>query len=122
VAGGIPSPRADHCEAVAEMALAMLRESGARRAGESRLRLRIGIDTGPVVAGVIGRRKFIYDLWGDTVNTASRMESHGVPGAIQVTERVYERLCDRYRLEPREPIEVKGKGTMRTWFLLGPRT
>jgi class 3 adenylate cyclase len=121
VAGGIPTPRGDHCEAVAEMALAMLRECDGRRAGGSGLRLRIGIDTGPVVAGVIGRRKFIYDLWGDTVNTASRMESHGAPGSIQVTERVHARLCDRYHLEPREPIEVKGKGPMRTWLLVGPR-
>ncbi|MGZ8571014.1 MAG: adenylate/guanylate cyclase domain-containing protein, partial [Actinomycetota bacterium] len=91
-----------------------------RRVGAHDLRLRIGIDTGPVVAGVIGRRKFIYDLWGDTVNTASRMESHGVPGAIQVTERVRDALCDRYRFEARDPIDVKGKGPMTTWFLLGP--
>lgn len=80
--------------------------------------VRIGVDTGPVVAGVIGRRKFIYDLWGDTVNTASRMESHGVPGSIQVTERVHDRLCDRYRFEAREPVDVKGKGIMRAWILL----
>jgi adenylate cyclase len=119
VAGGIPVARRYHCEAVADMALAMLRECDGRRAGANSLRLRIGVDTGPVVAGVIGRRKFIYDLWGDTVNTASRMESHGVPGSIQVTERVHERLCDRYRFEPREPIDVKGKGIMPAWILLG---
>ena len=83
--------------------------------------MRIGIDTGPVVAGVIGRAKFIYDLWGDTVNTASRMESHGVPGAIQVTERAYERLRDRYDLRRRGTIEVKGKGPMTTYLLLGRR-
>jgi adenylate cyclase len=71
-----------------------------------------------VVPGVIGRRNFIYDLWGDTVNTASRMESHGLPGSIQVTERVHDRLCDRYRFESREPIDVKGKGIMRAWILL----
>jgi adenylate cyclase len=81
------------------------------------LRLQIGFDTGPVVAGVIGRRKFIYDLWGDTVNTASRMESHGVPGAIQVTARVHDHLRDRYVFEPRGTIEVKGKGPMSTWLL-----
>jgi class 3 adenylate cyclase len=84
VASGIPTPRPDHVQAVADMALAMRDVASSHREG---LGLRIGIDTGPVVAGVIGRRKFIYDLWGDTVNTASRMESHGVPGEIQVTER-----------------------------------
>jgi class 3 adenylate cyclase len=83
------------------------------------LGLRIGIDTGPVVAGVIGRRKFIYDLWGDTVNTASRMESHGVAGQIQVTERVADALDGAYVLEPRGTIEIKGKGLMPTWFLRG---
>ena len=119
VAGGIPTPRRDHCEAVAEMALAMLRECDGQRTRENWIRLRIGIDTGPVVAGVIGRRKFIYDLWGDTVNTASRMESQGVPGSIQVTERVRDRLLDRFRFEPREAIDVKGKGFMPTWLLLG---
>jgi class 3 adenylate cyclase len=71
------------------------------------------------VAGVIGTKKFIYDVWGDTVNTASRMESHGVPGRIQVTEAVYERLRDRYRFESRGTIEVRGKGPMQTWFLVG---
>ena len=82
------------------------------------LAVRIGIDTGPVVAGVIGRHKFSYDLWGDTVNTASRMESQGVPGRIQVTERTQQRLRDRFRFERRGPIEIKGKGEMPTWFLL----
>ncbi|HEU4947944.1 MAG TPA: adenylate/guanylate cyclase domain-containing protein [Kribbella sp.] len=120
VAGGVPTPRADHCEAVAEMALSMLRacETEPRFDG---LRFRIGMDMGPVVAGVIGRRKFIYDLWGDTVNTASRMENHGVPGAIQVSARVHERLRDRYLFEPRGTIEVKGKGPTPVWLLLGPR-
>jgi class 3 adenylate cyclase len=98
-----------------------VREEVARHldpAGEP-LAVRIGIDTGPVVAGVIGRRKFSYDLWGDTVNTASRMESNGVPGCIQVTERTYRRLRDGFRLERRGPIQVKGKGEMTTWFLVG---
>jgi class 3 adenylate cyclase len=116
VASGIPIPRPDHVRAVADMALAMLQVASSHRDG---LGLRIGIDTGPVVAGVIGRRKFIYDLWGDTVNTASRMESHGVPGEIQVTERVATALDGDYVLEARGAIEIKGKGAMPTWFLRG---
>ena len=123
VAAGIPLPRKDHAEAIAEMALAMGTEF-ARLASETghALQLRIGIDTGPVIAGVIGRAKFIYDLWGDTVNTASRMESHAPPGSIQVTERTFERLGERYELRPRETIDVKGKGPMRPYLLLGRRS
>jgi adenylate cyclase len=122
VAGGIPSPREDHADAIADMALEMGPEV-ARCAAESGepLAVRIGIDTGPVVAGVIGRGKFIYDVWGDTVNTASRMESHGVPGAIQVTERAYERLRNGFELRPRGTIDVKGKGPMPTYLLIGRR-
>jgi adenylate cyclase len=119
--GGLPEPRPDHAEAVADMALAV-REEVARHLdpGGRSLQVRIGIDTGPVVAGVIGRRKFSYDLWGDTVNTASRMESNGVAGCIQVTDRAYRRLRDRYRFERRGPVEIKGKGELVTWFLVGP--
>jgi adenylate cyclase len=122
VAAGVPVPRADHAEAIADMALAMGPEVE-RVAAETGLALevRIGIDAGPVVAGVIGRSKFIYDLWGDTVNTASRMESHAVPGTIQVTQRASDQLRNRYELEPRETIEVKGKGPMNTHLLIGPR-
>ena len=118
--GGLPEPRPDHAEAVAEMALAV-REEVPRHLdpGGRPLQVRIGIDTGPVVAGVIGRRKFSYDLWGDTVNTASRMESHGVAGCIQVTERTYQRLRDGYRFQPRGPIQVRGMGEMVTYFLVG---
>jgi class 3 adenylate cyclase len=120
VAGGLPEPRPDHAEAVAEMALAVRDEVGRHLdpAGQP-LAVRIGIDTGPVVAGVIGTSKFSYDLWGDTVNTASRMESQGVVGCIQVTERTYRRLRGRYRFERRGPIQVRGKGELVTWFLLG---
>ena len=120
VAGGLPIPRPDHAEAVAEMALDMTEEVDrcGREVGLP-LAIRVGIDTGPVVAGVIGRRKFIYDLWGDTVNTASRMESHGLAGQIQVTSRAYDRLRGRYELRERGEIDVKGKGPMRTYLLLG---
>ena len=120
VAGGLPVPRDDHAEAVADMALDMISELERRPADAERpLQLRIGIDTGPVVAGVIGIRRFIYDVWGDTVNSASRMESHGLPGKIQVTERTYAALCDRFAFVQRGVIDVKGRGPMRTWLLEG---
>jgi class 3 adenylate cyclase len=89
--------------------------------GES-FRIRIGVNTGPVVAGIIGTTKFIYDLWGDTVNTASRMESHGTAGGIQVTAETYERLEDTYVFEERGTIEVKGKGKMETYLLIRRKT
>jgi class 3 adenylate cyclase len=120
VVGGLPEPRPDHAAAVAEMALAMREEVASRDdPGGRPLAVRIGIDTGPVVAGVIGRSRFSYDLWGDTVNTASRMESHGVTGCIQVTARTYERLRDDFRFQRRGPIPVKGKGEIVTYFLVG---
>jgi class 3 adenylate cyclase len=120
VAGGLPDPRPDHAEAAAEMALAMREEVAGRSDPSGRpLQVRIGIDTGAVVAGVIGTSKFSYDLWGDTVNTASRMESDGVAGHIQVTARTFQCLRDGYRFERRGSILVKGKGEMVTYFLLG---
>ena len=121
-AAGIPLPRTDHAHAIAELALGM-RPEVARCAAETglALELRIGIDSGPVVAGVIGRAKFIYDLWGNTVNTASRMESHALPGSIQVTQATYEHLRDSYELRRRGTIDVKGKQPMTTYLLLGPR-
>ncbi|MCC6235658.1 MAG: response regulator [Verrucomicrobiales bacterium] len=123
VVGGLPTPRPDHAEAIAELALDMLRqvERQSVQLGHS-IRLRLGIHTGPVIAGIIGRQKFSYDLWGDTVNTASRMESHGLPGLIQVTDEVHERLRHAYRFEPRGSIAVKGKGAMNTWMLSGRLT
>ena len=114
VAAGLPTPRPDHAEALASMAIAML---ASETTGP--LQFRIGINTGPAVAGVIGTSKFQYDVWGDTVNTASRMESHGEPGRIHVTDAVRRSLGDRWRFEARGPIEVKGKGVMETYFLLG---
>jgi adenylate cyclase len=116
---GVPSSRTDHADAVARLALAMLAYVDERRAGGMRcLDFRIGVSSGPVIGGVIGRRKFVFDIWGDTVNTAARMESHGVAGKIQVTETTYQLLGGRFACEPRGIIEVKGKGAMRTWWLL----
>ncbi len=122
VAAGVPEPRPDHARAMALMALDM-REAmrSADGVGQLGLELRIGINSGPVVAGVIGRKRFLYDLWGDAVNTASRMESHGTPGQIQVTPATYELLKADFVLEPRGTVNLKGKGEMETWYLVGRR-
>ena len=116
---GVPVARPDHAEAVVDMAMAM-RETLHEHNLEfgSNLQIRIGINTGPVVAGVIGLKKFIYDLWGDTVNLASRMESNGVPDRIQVSTATWERLRDRYDFEPRRVLDVKGIGLVEAYLLI----
>ncbi len=119
--GGVPLPREDHAVAVANMALEMRDAVAARRAQGEQLEIRIGIHTGPVVAGVIGTRKFSYDVWGDTVNVASRMQSHGVPGSIQVSETTYAALRDEFAFESRGNVDIKGKGDMRAYLLTGRR-
>lgn len=119
-AAGLPVPAVDHPERAADVALDMIDAMAAFNADSPyALDVRIGIDTGPAVAGVIGRRRFQYDLWGDVVNTASRMESEGIAGRIQLTERARGRLGPRFVTEPRGLVTVKGKGPMRTWFLVG---
>ena len=117
---GLPVHTPDHAAAVVELALDM-QAAIARRGivGAGPVSLRIGINTGPVVAGVIGMKKFIYDVWGDTVNTASRMESHCVDGGIQITEATYEKVKHAYLLEDRGAVKIKGKGEMRTYLLTG---
>lgn len=120
VVGGVPVPRQDHAEAIAEMAFAMQKEVVQHDLGiDKPLQLRIGINSGPVVAGVIGTTKLAYDLWGETVNIAAQMEAYGLPGSIQVTAATYERLRDKYLFEERGEFYVKGKGTLRTYLLLG---
>ena len=120
VAAGVPRRRPDHAQAMAGMALEMseyLRRRPSRNG--KRLEFRIGINSGPVVGGVIGRKKFVYDLWGDAVNIASRMESQGVPGKIQITRETYEIIKQEFVCEPRGTVVVKGRDAMETWYLVG---
>ena len=122
VVAGIPHPVADHATAITHMAIDMIASIEAySKRNNSQLTIRVGIHTGSVVAGVIGTKKFIYDLWGDTVNTASRMESHGLPGRIHVSEATYLLLADSFEFEKRAPIDVKGKGAMQTYLVIGQK-
>lgn len=122
VVSGVPEPRPDHLEALAALALDMAEAVADLRDPLGReVPLRIGLAAGPVVAGVVGARKFFYDVWGDAVNIASRMETTDVEGHIQVPQDVYEKLSDTFVFEPRGEVEIKGKGVMRTWYLVGRR-
>jgi adenylate cyclase len=121
VASGIPTARDDHATVLANVALGMLQyQPSPGLTQDQPLGFRVGMSSGPAVAGVIGRSKFQYDVWGDTVNTASRMESQGVPGRIQLSPGAYALLADDFVCEPRGSVDVKGKGSMDTWFLIGP--
>ncbi len=120
VGGGLPTPRPDHAEAIADIALDMQEYvSQMDSRNDHKLAIRIGINSGPLVAGVVGTKKFLYDMWGDTVNTAARMESQGVEGCIQVTEETYGRLRKKYLFEDRGIVDIKGKGNMHVYILKG---
>lgn len=121
-AAGVPEVRPDHAEAIAELALRIRDHVSAHEFEGHRITVRIGINSGPVVAGIIGSHKFAYDLWGDVVNTASRMQSEGVPGAIQVSAPTYELIRGQFICEPRGVISVKGKGEMDTYILVSRRS
>ena len=121
VAAGVPTARPDHAQAIAELALRIRDHTAATQFDGHDITLRIGINSGPLVAGVVGTHKFSYDLWGDVVNVASRMESEGIPGSIQVTKATYELIRDQFVCEPRGVIAVKGKGDMNTYLLVARR-
>ena len=121
VAAGVPRTRPDHAQALTRMALEMQAHVAAREFRHHKLSFRIGLNSGPVVAGVIGRKKFSYDLWGDAVNTASRMESLGLGGTIQITRATYELVKDDFVCEARGVVHVKGKGEMEIWHVTGAK-
>ena len=119
VAAGVPRPQPDHAQRLAQMGLDMQAYIQSRWAnGSLPIDFRIGINSGPVIGGVIGRKKFVYDIWGDAVNIASRMESQGVPGQIQITHTTYELVRDEFHCKPRGEIQIKGRGEMETYFLI----
>ncbi len=122
VAAGVPQRRSDHAHAIAELALRIRDHTENNQFDGRDIRLRIGINSGPVVAGIVGTHKFAYDLWGDAVNTASRMESEGIAGSIQVTPATHELIRDKFLCEPRGVVSVKGKGDMNTYLLVSKRT
>jgi guanylate cyclase len=122
VAAGVPRSRPDHARALVEMGLDMVEAMhSSDDVGHLEMELRVGINSGPVVAGVIGRKRFLYDLWGDAVNTASRMESQGTPGRVQITRATYELVADEFECEPQGTITVKGKGPMEIWHVVRRR-
>ena len=122
IAAGLPRPRPDHAQVLARLTLEMnAYVATLPPVGDRRLAFRFGINSGPVVAGVIGHKKFAYDVWGDTVNTASRMESQGDSGKIQITQATYDLIKDEFACEPHGPVIVKGKGQMETWFLISSK-
>ena len=122
MASGVPRPRIDHAQALVAMALDMQEYINAHQFHGQKISFRIGVNSGPVVAGVIGRKKFIYDLWGDAVNTASRMESQGQGGVIQITHATYELVKDDFHCEPRGKVQIKGKGDMDVWSVVGRKS
>jgi len=120
IVSGLPQPRNDHAQTLARLALDMNAYiSGLPPVGGQSLSFRLGMNSGPAIAGVIGHKKFAYNVWGDSVNVASRMESQGVPGKIQITQATYELIRDSFHCEPRGTISIKGRGEMNTWFLMG---
>jgi guanylate cyclase len=122
VASGVPRGRHDHAQALVRMALEMRNYVAAHTFRDGRVvSFRIGINSGSMIAGVIGRRKFVYDVWGDAVNIASRMESHGLGGAVQITRATYELIKDEFVCEPRGTVNVKGKGEMEVWIVMSAK-
>jgi PAS domain S-box-containing protein len=122
IVAGAPTPREDDCDAIARMALDMVSWIDRREATDGiKLQVRVGINSGKAVGAVVGTTKFAYDMWGDTINVASRMESSGVPGRIQVARAAYDRLKANYEFEPRGFIDIKGRGELETWFLAGSK-